>query len=209
MRLAVERASAHARSVLRALATAAMVVMLVAWGPPASASPAVPARGPGLLCQPCLAYGHRGADVGHRGDKLARCESFSRSGFHRSRLGECYQLFVFSNQWTARTLHSAGLPFVPKLSPGGCGRVVRLRDDCQAHAPPDQTARGDPLHAAARIDSIWVTARSQSKAVVMCSRPAPASRARSAGSSTRLAILAARSSTSRRRATRAVTPSTA
>jgi hypothetical protein len=89
------------------------------------------------------------------------------------------------------------------------GRVVRLRYDRQAHAPPDQTARGDPLHAAARIDSIWVTARSQSKAVVMCSRPAPASRARSAGSSTRLAILAARSSTSRRRATRAVTPSTA
>lgn len=129
-----------------------------------------------------------------------------------------YRLFSSSNQWTARALRSAGLPFVPEhsLTVGAVlcqaaqiGRVVRLRHECRSPHPPRQSPEPSPPQAAPRIISIRVTARSQSKAVVMSSRPAAASRARCAVSRTRRASLVARSSTSRRRATRAVTPSTA
>jgi uncharacterized protein (TIGR02117 family) len=51
-----------------------------------------------------------------------------------------YHLFNSSNQWTARALRSAGLPFVPAHSltvgsvlcqAAAMGRVVRLRHDCE------------------------------------------------------------------------------
>ncbi|MGH7331658.1 MAG: DUF2459 domain-containing protein, partial [Candidatus Rokuibacteriota bacterium] len=59
-----------------------------------------------------------------------------------------YHVFSTSNQWTARALQSAGLPFVPAHSltvgtvlcqAAQIGRVVRLRYDCRRHDVPGQT----------------------------------------------------------------------
>lgn len=59
-----------------------------------------------------------------------------------------YQVFSSSNQWTARALRSAGLPFIPERSltvgavlcqAAQIGRVVRLRYDC---APPPSATPG-------------------------------------------------------------------
>jgi uncharacterized protein (TIGR02117 family) len=59
-----------------------------------------------------------------------------------------YQLFSSSNQWTARALRSAGLPFIPEhaLTVGTVmcqaaqiGRVLRLSYDCRQRDVPDQT----------------------------------------------------------------------
>lgn len=59
-----------------------------------------------------------------------------------------YQVFSSSNQWTARALRSAGLPFVPEYSltvgsimcqAAQIGRVVRLRYDCRSQDVPGQT----------------------------------------------------------------------
>lgn len=62
-----------------------------------------------------------------------------------------YQVFSSSNQWTARALRSAGLPFIPERSltvgavlcqAAQIGRVVRLRYDCAA--PPSATPGQTP-----------------------------------------------------------------
>jgi Protein of unknown function (DUF2459) len=58
-----------------------------------------------------------------------------------------YQLFRSSNQWTARALRSAGLPFAPEHSltvgtvlcqAAQIGRVVRLRHECRSPNLPRQ-----------------------------------------------------------------------